>query len=74
MRKLAFSGYPRSGKKSGKKIFFQGQGIFREFCNKSGNFGIKHKVREKSGNFEITSQGKVRNFLDNSMYGKNIKK
>ena len=26
-----FSGCPRSGKKSGKKIFFQGQGIVREF-------------------------------------------
>ena len=25
------AGCPRSGKKSGKKIFFQGQGIVREF-------------------------------------------
>ena len=59
---------------SGKKIFFQGQGIVREFCNKSGNFGIKHNDKEKSGNLEIiTSQGKVWEFLNNSMYGKNIK-
>ena len=34
------SGCPRSGKKSGKKIFFQGQGTVREFWNLSGNFGI----------------------------------
>ena len=55
------TGYPWSGKKSGG-IFFQGQEIIREFCIYSGNFRIKHKVREKSGNFEITSQGKVREF------------
>lgn len=37
------AGCPRLGKKSGKNIFFQGQGIVREFLNLSGNFGICQK-------------------------------
>ena len=35
------------------KIFFQGQDIVRESCYLSRNFQNKHKVREKSGNFEM---------------------
>ena len=35
-------------------MFFQGQGIVREFLNWSGNSEISAKVREKSGNFEKT--------------------
>ena len=33
------SGLPRVREKSGKLKFFQGQGIVREFCKLSGNFG-----------------------------------
>ena len=44
------------------KIIFQGQDIVRKLCNSKGNFRIKLKVREKSWNFERTSQGKVREF------------
>ena len=52
-------------------------GYFFKVMELSGNcvisqgiFGIKHKVGEKSGNFEITSHGKVREFLNISLYGK----
>ena len=47
-----FQGVHSQGKSHGKKYFFKGQGIVREYWNLSGNFGILAKVREKSGNFE----------------------
>ena len=49
--------YPWSEKKSGKKYFFKVRTL-------SGNFVIRNKlkVREKSGNLERKSQGKVREF------------
>ena len=45
------SGCPVVREKSGKKLFFQGQGKVREFHKKSENSVIIGKVREKSGNF-----------------------
>ena len=36
---------------SGKLIFFQGQGIVREFCNVQGKNEIFKNVGEMSGNF-----------------------
>ena len=59
---IDFTGYPRSGKKWGKKIFFQGQGIVREFWNIAESQG---KVRE----FLNKKSGKSQN----SIYDKNIK-
>ena len=50
------TGFPRSGKSQGKIKKVQGQGKVREFCFWSGKFEILAKVREKSGNFRITSQ------------------
>ena len=47
---------PTVREKVREKIFFQGQGIVREFWNLLGNFGIQARVREKSGNFEIRKQ------------------
>ena len=40
------TGLPAVREKSGKKLFFQGQGKVREFHQKSGNFVIIGKVRE----------------------------
>ena len=48
------SGLPQSGKKSGKKIFFQDHGKVMEFCYKSVKISFFEKVRENqswSGNF-----------------------
>ena len=46
-----YAGLPRIREKSGKKIFFQGQGIVREFEKMSGKFWKGANVREMSGNF-----------------------
>ena len=52
--------YPRSGKKSGEKYFFKVRNlmIVRELGNSVISQGIL-ELSIKSGNFEITSQGKV---------------
>ena len=50
------SGLPQSGKKSGKKIFFQDHGKVMEFCYKSVKMSFFENVRESqswSGNFLI---------------------
>ena len=51
---LPCSGFPQSGKKSGKKIFFQDHGKVMEFCYKSVKMSFFEEVRENqswSGNF-----------------------
>ena len=50
---LIGTGLPRVREKSGKFIFFQGQGIVRESCKLSGKFGIFGKC-----------QGIVREFVN----------
>ena len=47
------AGLPRVREKSGKILFFQGQGIVREFEIMSGKFWKGVNVREKSGNFML---------------------
>ena len=46
-----YLGLPRVREKSGKILFFQGQGIVREFEKMSGKFWKGANVREMSGNF-----------------------
>ena len=53
---IGTTGLPAVREKSGKKIFFQGQGKVRELHQKSGNFVIIGNGLEKSGNF-TKSQG-----------------
>ena len=57
-----YPGCPRSGKKSGKKYFFNVRELSVNFIKLSRNSEIKQNVREKSGNLEIKSLGKVRDF------------
>ena len=40
------TGLPQSGKKSGKKIFFQDHGKVMEFCYKSVKISFFEKVRK----------------------------
>ena len=51
--KQLFSGLPHVREKSGKIIFFQGQGIVREFEKLSGKFWKGTDVMEMSGNFIV---------------------
>ena len=55
---LGFSGLPWSGKNICKMKFFPGEGKVREFCGWPGKFYRTRKVREKSGNLKINSDGR----------------
>ena len=52
------TGSPRSGKMSGEKYFFKVRKLSGNFVISQGNF----ELSIKSGNFEIISLGKVREF------------
>ena len=52
MRKPAFSGYPRSGKKSGKKYFFKVMEFSGSFVISQGIFELSIKSGKSLGIFK----------------------